>query len=152
MKSTAKAEALIRDLGEKLAKRLAGSSTIDTVRSAKDSNGWPMLFLSDGGTETAGNPVIGIRISADDAVSKDIFGNSLVSFAPHSMEIAFELDGTEGEPSRLDLAKVEWEAFKLGVKVKIKEIADATAVTAANMDAAAVAAEIDDLFWPTKGV
>jgi len=151
-KSTAKADALIRDLADKLGIRLAGSASIDTVRRTKDSAGWPMLFLSDGGVETAGSPVIAIRIKAIDAVSKDVFGNALDAYAPHAMEIAYEKDGTEAEPSRRDLQKVEWEAFKLGVKALIKEITDGTAVSAASMDAASADDEIDDLYWPTKGV
>lgn len=156
MKSTAKAEALLRDVADKLKKRFAGSSSIDTVREARDSNGWPMLFCSDGGVEAAGNPVIAIRIKADNAVSKDVFGNDLVAFAPHTLEIAYELadaaTGKDIEPSRPDLLKAQYEALKTGVKVQIKEIADGTAVTAANMDAASAAVELDELYWPNKGV
>lgn len=152
MKSTAKAEALLRDVAEKLAKRFAGSSTIDTVRQARDSQGWPMIFCSDGGNESAGQPVIAIRIKAVDAVSKDVFGNDLVAFAPHNLEIAYELDSAEGEPSRKDLLIAEFEAIKTGVKVQLKEIADGTAVSAAAMDAASAVIELDDYNWPTKGV
>jgi hypothetical protein len=156
MKSTAKAEALLRDVADKLRKRFAGSSTIDTVREAKDSAGWPMLICSDGGVETAGNPVIALRIKAADAVSKDVFGNDLVAFAPHALEIAYELGDQNAEadiePSRADLLKAQYEALKTGVKVQIKEIADGTAVDAAAMDAASVAVELEDLYWPTKGV
>ena len=35
MKSIAKADALLRDVADKLSKRFAGSATIDTVRQAK---------------------------------------------------------------------------------------------------------------------
>lgn len=153
MKSTAKAEAWMRDLKERLEFRIQGSSTIDTVREAKDSNGWPVLFLSDGGVETAGNPVIGLRIQAADAVSKNVFGEDLLAFTPHELELAYELDVTEGEPSRKDLIKVMLEASKLGLKLIVKEIADGTAVTAANMTAAAVAASHEaEVVWPTKGM
>jgi len=152
MKSTSKAEALLRDVADHLRKRYAGSASIDTVREARDSNGWPMLFLSDAGNEAAGQPVIALRIKAVDAVSKDVFGNDLIAFAPHSLEIAYELDGTEPEASQADLLKAQFEAIKTGVKIQQKAIADGTAVTAANMDAAAVAVEIEDLYWPTKGV
>ena len=154
LKSTAKAEALARDLAEKLEIRLAGAASgrVDTVRQAKDADGWPVLVLSDGGNEAAGQPVIALRIKGEDAVSKDIFGNSIVAAAPHALEIGYELDGTEAEPSRLDLVKVLFEAVKLGCKVKVKQIADGTAVTISNLDAAAVAEEHDWLYWPTKGV
>jgi hypothetical protein len=152
-KSTAKAESLARKLEEHLGFLLAGSATIDTIRATKDSDGHPALILSDGGVETAGSPVIAIRISSVDAVSPDIFGNSFSAFAPHIVDIGYELDGAEAEPSRLDLAKVMHECSKLGAKMQIREIADATPVTLANMDAADVALELEfELRWPTKGI
>lgn len=153
MQSLAKAQATMRDLKERLEKRVSGSASIDTVRADKDSAGWPMLFLSDAGTETAGNPVIALRLKAVDAVSKDVFGNSLVSFGPHDMEVAYELDGTEGEPSRRDIIKVMAEVAKLGHKMIVKEIADATAVSASSMDAASPADSLEyDSQWPAKGI
>lgn len=153
MKSTAKAEALLRDVADKLKVRYAGSATIDTVRAAKDANGWPMLFLSDAGNEAAGQPVIALRIKAVDAVSKDVFGNDLVAFAPHALEVAYELTAADNAiPSDADILKAEFEAIKTGVKIQLKELANGTAVTAANMDAAAPSVEIEDLYWPTKGV
>ncbi len=153
IKSLAKADALIRDLKEKLALRTAGAAAgrVDTVREAKDSNGAPYLVLSDNATEAAGNPVILVRIKQIDAVSKDVFGNDLNAYAPHICEMAYELDGTEAEPSRLDVAMVMFELSKLGVRVQIKQIADGTAVTAANVDAAAAAEDLDWIHWPTKG-
>lgn len=153
IKSLAKADALIRDLKEKLELRTksAAAGRVDTVREARDSEGMPYLVLSDAGTETAGNPVILIRISQIDAVSKDVFGNDLNAYAPHKCEIAYELDGTEAEPSRLDLIMVMFELAKLGIRTQVKEIADATAVTPANADAAAVAEDLDWIHWPTKG-
>lgn len=152
MKSLAKAESVIRTLKEKLNFRVSGSSSIDTVRETKDSNGWPMLFLSDGAVETAGNPVIAIRIKAQDAISKDILGNSLDAYTPHTLEFAYELDGTEGEPSRKDITKCFLECSKVGMKIEVKEIADATAVSATSMDATAAALSLEyDVQWPTKG-
>lgn len=153
MKSVAKSNAQIRVLKERLEQRFAGSSTIDTVRQLSDANGWAMLICSDGGTETAGNPVIAIRIKAVDAVSKDVFGNALVAFGPHELEVAFELDGTEGEPSRRDLIKVMAEVGKIGMKIIVKEIADATAVSEASLDAAAVADVLEsEVTWPSHGI
>ena len=154
LKSTSKAEAMSRDLADKLALRIAGAGAgrVDTLRQAKDSDGWPVLFLSKSGNEAAGQPVMAIRIKGVDAVSKDIFGNSITAAAPHIAEVAYELDGTEAEPNRKDICKVLFELVKLGTKLQVKEIADGTAVTVANMDAAAAAEEYDLLYWPTKGV
>lgn len=153
LSSTAKAESLIRKLQENLGFRLQGSATIDTIRELKDAQGWPALMLSDAGNEAAGQPVIAIRIKGHDAVSPDIFGNTFQAYAPHYVDVAYELDGAEAEPSRLDLAKVLHECTKLGATIRIRQIADATPVTLANLDAAAVAAELEfELRWPTKGV
>ena len=153
MKSTAKAEALLRDVADKLKVRYAGSATIDTVRAARDANGWPMLFLSDAGNEAAGQPVIALRIKAVDAVSKDVFGNDLVAFAPHKLEVAYELAAANNPiPADADILIAEYEAIKTGVAIQLKELANGTAVTAANMDAASPSIELDELYWPTKGV
>lgn len=153
MKSTAKAEALVRGIADNLRIRLAGSASIDTVREARDSQGWPMLFLSDGGNEAAGQAVIALRIKAVDAVSKDVFGNDLVAFAPHALDLAYELAAANNPiPTDVDILKAEFEAIKTGVKLQLKELANGTAVTAANMDAATAAVELEDLYWPTKGV
>ena len=153
IKNLAKAEALIRQLAEDLKVRTAGAASgrVDTVREAKDSEGNPFLVLSDNGNEAAGQPVIFIRIKQIDAVSKDIFGNDLKAYAPHICEMAYELDTTEAEPSRLDIAMVMFELAKLGVKIEVKEIADGTEVTPANVDADAASLELDWLRWPTKG-
>lgn len=153
MKSLAKADALLRDVADKLKVRYAGSATIDTVRSARDAAGWPMLFLSDAGNEAAGQPVIALRIKAVDAVSKDVFGNDLVAFAPHKLEVAYENSAANNPfPTNADLLIAEFEAIKTGVAIQLKEIATGTAVSATSMDAAAVTIEIDELYWPTKGV
>lgn len=147
MKSIAKADATMRELKSTLDQRVAGAQmNCNTVRQAKDAAGWPMLVLSVAGNEAEGQPVIAIRMKADDAVSKDIFGNANVAFAPHTIEIASEA----GKPSRKDLAIVDAEVAKLQIKLAVKELADGTAVTEANMDAAAPAAVIDWLQFPTK--
>lgn len=149
MKSTAKSDATLRDLADKLRLRFPTK----TVREARDANAWPMLFVSATGSEAAGQSVIAIRMSAVDAVSKDVFGNTLIAFAPHIVEVAYELTAADNPiPSDADLFKVEYEVFKIGARTQLKEIANATAVTATSMDAAAVAADVEDLNWPTKSV
>lgn len=152
---SAKAQALFRDLGDKLKVRLAANSAnINTVRPANDANGWPMLFLSHNANEAEGQPVIVLRLQGVDAVSKDVFGNSLDAYAPHFMEVAYELTATSNKafPKIEDVMIVEWEAFKLGSRTQLKEIANGTAVTEASMNAASASIDLDDLYWPTKGV
>ena len=153
MKSTAKSEKWFRDLKERLEFRISGSSSIDTITESKDANGWPMLTLSDGGVVAAGNPVVLLRCKSIDGVSKDIFGNDLTAFNPHELEVAYELDGTEAEPSRVDLALIYCELFQMGIKVVIKEVADATAVDETSLNATSAAKELEpSVIWPKKGM
>lgn len=153
MKSTAKAEALLRDVADKLKVRFAGSATIDTVRAAKDSNGWPMLICSDGGVETAGAAVIAIRIQGIDMVSKDIFGGATSAYAPHVLDLAYEQTAANNPiPTDADLAVAAYEAQKTAVRYQQKSIANGTAVAQASMDAAAAICDLEDAYWPTKGV
>lgn len=153
MQSNAKAVALIRDLADKLSKRYAGSATIDTVRQAFDSNNWPYLLCSDGGVETAGNPVIFIRISNPDMISKDIFGSQTYAYAPHIMEFAYELTAANNPiPTDADLFIANFEAVKTGCREQVKETANTVAVNPTNVSAASAIADLDDLYWPTKSV
>lgn len=153
MKSTAQAQAQARDLAEKLAKRFKGSATIDTVRQANDANGWPMIFCSRSANEAAGQPVIAIRIQNPDAVSKDIFGNATSAYAPHNLEVAYEVSAANNPfPADLDLITALFEATKTGIKQQIKEIATGTAVSEASMNAKAADLELDELYWPLKSI
>lgn len=155
MKSTAKAIALARDLADKLSKRYAaGAAGLNTVRQAFDANGWPMIFCSHNANEAEGQPVLAIRISNPDAVSKDIFGQQTNAYAPHILEVAYELTATANCPevSAADRASAEFESIKVGARYQIKEIANGTAVSEASMNAASPAADLDELYWPTKSV
>ena len=148
-----KAQAIAASIGDDLKIRLAGSASMDSVRVAADSAGWPMLILSLAGSEVEGAAVIAIRIKAKDAVSKDVLGGDLYAFAPHVAEIAAELDSSgKMIPLAGDLMKVQAKVAQCGVKIALKQIANGTAVTAAAMDAAAVAASFDDLYFPSSGV
>jgi hypothetical protein len=150
IKNLAKAEALIRELKERLEIRTAGSGSgrVNTVREARDTEGYPALFLSRGANEAAGQPVLAIRIKQIDAVSKDVFGNGLNAYAPHVCEFAYET----GQVDKKDIETAMFELVRNGVKIQVKEIAASTAVTFSSIDAATPALELDDLRWPTKGV
>lgn len=130
-KSTAKAEALSRDLKERLERRGF------TVAESKDANGWPKLTLN---TDEAS-----IRIEAQDAISKDVFGNDLVAFAPHQLEYASRDDAMD----TLTNAQILNEVIKMGVsKLVVKTHADTLATAEA---ATGTAIEFNDR-WPTKGI
>jgi hypothetical protein len=156
--SNAKAEALLRDLGNKLQIRLANGAGLNTVSQAfyTDANGaaWPYILVYNSTSGTSeGNPVVYIEISCVDAVSKDIFGNQLYAYAPELLQLGYELSGASGTnpiPAHADLASCEFEAIKTGVRFQLKELANGTAVTAANVNAASPVADLDELYWPTK--
>ena len=143
-----------RDLAEKLALRYAKSASIDTVRAASDAQGWPMLFCSQASSgEGESFPVILIRIKGLQVPAKDQFQQVQFAYAPHSLEIAYELtSGGKPIPSESDLWKAVFESTKTGIALLQKEIANGTAVSEASLNAAAVVSELNDLYWPNKGV
>lgn len=155
MFSNAKAIALCRDLADKLRDRfLASGSALTTITESffvdAENASWPVLTISDG-TVTEGSAVILIEISNVDAVSKDIFGNDTYTYAPHILQLAYELSsGGAPIPATADILTVEFEAIKTGVRLQLKAIPNGTAVTAATVNAAAATVDLDDLEWPTK--
>lgn len=157
MYSNAKAIRLIQDINDLLSVRLAANAGLNTVTQGfyVDSNNasWPYLLLSHNGNVAEGQPVIYIEISNVDAVSKDIFGNQTYAYAPHILQFAYELSGAAGTnpiPAHADIATCQFEAIKSGVRFQLKEIANGTAITPANVNAAAATADLDQLYWPTK--
>jgi hypothetical protein len=131
MKSLAKADALARGLKERL--QFRGYS----VAESRDAEGWPKLTLN---TNEAS-----LKIVAADAVSKDIFGNSLVAFAPHKVEFASRDDAM----STLKVAQIQTELVKCGIE---KQIVKTHATVLATAEAAAGTEINFDVQWPTKGV
>lgn len=158
MYSNAKAIRLVQDINDILSVRFANGTGLNTVRQAfyTDSNGasWPYIVLSHNGNEAEGQPVLLIKISNVDAVSKDIFGNQTFAYAPHVLEFAYELQATPNIGNSFiahaDLAACQFEAIKSGVRFQLKELANTTAVTAATVTAATPVADLDQLYWPTK--
>jgi hypothetical protein len=131
MKSLAKADALARGLKERL--QFRGYS----VSESRDANGWPKLTLN---TNEAS-----LKIVAADAVSKDVFGNDLVAFAPHRIEFASRDDAM----STLKSAQIQNEVVKCGIeKMNVKT----HATSLASAEAAAGTDIIFDVQWPTKGI
>lgn len=131
MKSLAKAEALSRGLKERL--QFRGY----TVAESRDANGWPKLTLN---TDEAS-----LKIVSADAVSKDVFGNDLVAFAPHRIEFA----SRDNAMTTLKVAQIQTEIVKCGIE---KQNVKTHATVLATAEAAAGTDINFDLQWPTKGV
>lgn len=128
-KSTAKAEALARDLKDRLEFRGIA------VAESKNAQGYPRLVLD---TDQAS-----IEIIQEDAVSKDIFGNDLLAFAPHRLTLAMDDAMTKQTE-----AKILVEIVKMGVnKLIVKNGADL-----ATAEASAGEVIDQEVRWPTKGI
>ena len=128
MLSTAKAEAVARDLKQALEKR--GFSVVES-QLAK-------------GKKLAIDADMSIRIEAKDAVSKDVFGNDLDAFTPH--EVKFAIDSAVATHS--EVAKVMIDLGKIGFALKIGEAATLGAAETAS-DSAEESRHNQS--WPTKG-
>jgi len=131
MKSLAKADALSRGLKERL--QFRGY----TVSESRDAAGWPKLTLN---TDEAS-----LKIVAADQVSKDIFGNDLVAFAPHRIEFS----SRDNAMSTLKTSQIQCEVMKCGIdkcNVKTHATVLATAEAATGTDITF------DVQWPTKGI
>lgn len=128
MLSKAKSQAMAREMKSALEKRGFSVVESDLAKGKK-------LEL-DG--------CISIRIEAKDAVSKDIFGNALDSFAPHEVKLAID----NAVATHSQVAKAMMDLAKQGVALKIGEDA-----TLADAETAADAAEEQrhNAMWPTKG-
>lgn len=150
--SPQKIQAIARDLGNRLALRLANSSGLNTIRYAQDSNGAPELFLSHGGNESEGQPVVLIYLQQVPMVSNDIFGNPELAYAPSLSQLCYELtSGGFPIPAASDIATIQFELIPFGMRQQLIEIANGSAVTAANAEATAPSVDLDNLYWPTKG-
>lgn len=155
MYSNAKAIRLVQDIVDLLTVRFKNNAGLNTISQGfyVDSNGasWPFATISSGGNVAEGQPVVYIQISNVDMVSKDIFGNQTYAYAPHILQLGYELtSGGAPIPAIADLLTCEFESIKSGVRLQIKQVANGTAVTSTSVNAAAPAVDLDQLYWPTK--
>lgn len=128
-KSTAKAEALARELKERLEFR--GFA----VAESKDAEGYPKLTLD---TDEAS-----IKIEQIDSVSKDVFGLDNKAYTPHHLSFASRDDAMDS----LKVSKIVAEIGKIGIAVIVKT----HATDLATAEAAAGEKLEFDVRWATKG-
>jgi hypothetical protein len=129
MLSTAKAEAVARDLGEQL--KLRGFEVLEQA-------------LPKGKKLTLNSNQLSIRIEAKDAVSKDIFGNDLDAFTPHDVKVAINTAAASHKNAAIAVMALS----KVGFDLKIGE-----GNSLANAEAAADNADVtrNAVKWPTRG-
>ena len=155
MYSNAKAIRLVQDMVDLLSVRFKNNASLNTISQGffVDANGasWPYAMISSGGNVAEGASVVYLQVSNVDMVSKDIFGNQTYAYAPHILQLGYELtSGGAPIPAIADLLTCEFEAIKSGVRLQIKQVANGTAVTPASVNAAAASVDLDQLYWPTK--
>jgi hypothetical protein len=155
-----KAQAEMRDLNAALMLRFKYDSEssvaigqLNQVLLGADANGWPTAFYSVGGNLAEGQPVIGIRIRGFAVPAPDEFNQQQWAYAPHQLEIAYELNSSGFPiPELTDLFTAMFESTNTGICILQKPIANGTAVSVASMNAAVVAQELNNLYWANKGV
>jgi len=129
MLSTAKSEAVSRDLKEALERR--GFVVVESA-------------LAKGRKLSIDSDKMTIRIQAQDAVSKDVFGNDLDAFTPHDVRLAID----NATATHSEAAKVMIDLGKIGFALKIGEGAT---IGAAETAADSAEEERHNTAWPTKG-
>lgn len=150
--SNQKLQAVSRDLGNRLAIRFQNNTGLNTVRYAQDSQGGQQLFFSHNGVETEGQPVVLINLQQISMVSSDIFGNAELAYTPSLSQLCYELtSGGFPIPTAQDIATIQWELIPFGIRQQLVPIANGSAVTTVNAALTTPTADLDNLYWPTKG-
>lgn len=142
-----------RDLADRLSLRFTNNSGLNSIQQTQDENGFPILVISSGGNQAAGQPVVWIRLMNMNVGSVDIFGNSTLPFTPTVGQIAYEINtaGTGPTPSVTDFSTCLLELGKTGVVIQEYAIAHGTQVNEAAVNAASPSLTIKDIDWGLKG-
>jgi len=92
---------IARDLADRLTLRLGNQTAggaLNTVTQSQDEFGYPVIFVTHGGSAAEGAPVVWMRItnlfeeSAGAAGAPiDVFGNATLPFTPTVCQIAYEI-------------------------------------------------------------
>lgn len=139
VKSVTKPYSLILLLKDALKPYFQGSTTINTIEELRDSEGYPVLRLSQNGQVTAGQPVIWVQLKQKDFGAVDVLGQPSFPFTPHVCVVAYEVDATSQPYVALkDLAIVWWELARLGVHTEVREVPNGSQVIETNVDTAPV--------------
>lgn len=158
MQNTFKPQAVLRDLNQNLLLRYQynsanGVGALNTVALGADANSWPTAVYSVGGNVAEGQPVVAIIIQGYQVPAPDEFGNTQYAYAPQKLLLGYELSGGGAPlPAVTDLFAALFESTNTGVAVYQIALPNGTAVTAANINAAAVTQELNNTWWPNKGV
>ena len=144
---TYKAQAISRELADRLAKRFPTLSVTEGFGTASD----PLITISDG-TPAAGEKVIIVRLASDSTgVSKDVLGLDAEHFTPHKVQICTEANPAGGAGADIlaaqDILNVLGEGVNMGCKVEWFNTASTVVPSEAAMIAGNLVATYSDLYW-----
>lgn len=156
MSTIAKSQAIMRDLQDRLQKKMPSTYVFS---ASFDTNG-ARLLISQDSTPSAGEQVVAIRIEGESTAHKDVLGNPQKVYAPLKAQVIEEASTIAGV-SLITLANrlnIDLELARMGVKQERYMNANATvpAVTQFQADgtvsgSSLIASLPFDMYWPLSG-
>lgn len=143
---TQKALELSKTMASKLRLRFGGMATALQTAETFDTNGYPVITISDG-TPATDEAVIVIRtIPYDDTVSKDILGLTQNQYANHIVQIVTETSSTGLTSDHLFQAFAE--AFDLGCVTQWYQRTHGTAPTVSDITSGNLKSSVSpNVYW-----
>lgn len=156
MSSIAKSQAIMRDLKERLQKKMPASYQFSESMDAQGAR----LLISADATPAAGEQVIAVRILPEKTAHQDILGSAQKVYAPLRAQVIEEASTISGV-SLITLAnrlQVDLELARMGLKQE-RYLNANTAVPAVSQFAAdgsvssstLIASLPFDMYWPLSG-
>lgn len=156
MSTIAKSQAIMRELKERLQKKMPSTYVFS---ESQDANGSRLLISADA-TPAAGEQVIAIRIEADQTAFKDVLGSAQRVYAPLRAQVIEEASTISGV-SLITLAnrlQVDLEMARMGLKQERYMNANATVPAVSQFQAdgsvsgsTLIASLPYDMYWPLSG-
>lgn len=156
MSTIAKSQAIMRDLSERLQKKMPSTYVFS---QSQDANG-SRLLISQDSTPAAGEQVIAIRIEGEQTAHKDVLGSAQRVYAPLRAQVIEEASSISGV-SLITLAnrlQVDLEMARMGLKQERYMNANGTvpAVSQFSADGSVASSTLIaslpfDMYWPLSG-
>ena len=148
MATTTKALAIARELIDLWTKEV--STSFASVAESFDTNGNPVITLSDGGP-SAGEKVAVVRISPIAWTATDILGNASQVYTPHVIDLCTEANNAVGAVADIltptEILPILAEIVKRGTMVRWYVSPNATVPATTQMTSGNLSASYSDLYW-----
>jgi hypothetical protein len=156
MSATSKAQAIMRDLKERLQRKLPSTYVLNQSEDASGS----ILLISADATPAAGEQVVAIRIEAEKTAFTDVLGLAQKVYAPLRAQV-IEESSTIAGVSLITLAnrlQIDLEIARTGLKQERYMNANATvpAISQFSADGSVASSTLIasvpfDMYWPLSG-